>query len=276
MTARFPDLIRVAFDEYGGHVPYAAELAEQLRVPLKVYLPIPRNHSPIAERLLTSSSNELLGEMSRRVEGAVRKYFARPENANILTAITPLRENSTSQNNILVSCDTLGHRGAHVLSPGGERKVFRTDRGPIFVPLGDGAGSLFATEHAVLLAQQLNTEVIFWHTTWRNEKEKSADPQKHVCPEAREVIALAEQCAWESGVRFRSCHIECADTVVEGIIRTALCSGASLIVMARGKRKKFGAYSDRVRDRNCPVPLLILAQPPVVAPELLTLGQGEA
>ena len=260
MGTNFPELIRVVFNEYGTHVPYAADLAEQLNVPLVVHAPVQQEIVAAAEELSSRAPRELDSEMIYSVREAVRGSFQHHEKANVTVSLTGVPIGLRPEKNIFVSCDTETYRGHHILSPGGEGRVFRANKGPILVPLGDGDSSIVAAARGIALAQTLGTEVIFWHTTWKNVHEKSADPRKHVYPTAEAILSEAEQMGRAANVTREACRVECAETVVESIIRVALRSGTSLVVMPRGKRKKYGAYADRVRARNCPVPLLILAR----------------
>ncbi len=255
MASLFPKQIRVVFDEYSVHVPYAVNLAELLGIPVTVNAPVPKRHTDEAASLLGREAWHMRAAMHRRVEHAARKYLNTPDAIAVYTAIEAPTQ---TRDNLYVSCDTLAHRGTPVLSPGGERVVFRGNKkGAIFVPVGDGPSGIVGTKYATVLAQRLNTNIILWHTTWRDEKVRSDDPADHVSKEAQCVLNETTMLVKESGVPV-TMTIECAPTVIEGIIGAALRSGASLIVMAQGTHKEFGAYTDRVRARNCPIPMLII------------------
>lgn len=274
MSTPFPQSIHVVFNEYGNHVPYAANLAEELRVPLIVHVSVPENIVASAGRLCSRGPETINREMSRAVEDAVRKYFASPDEACIVVLLSETTSITIPESDIFVSCDTDQHRTLHVLSPAGEKRVFRTNKGPILVPVGDGDSSIVAASRGLTLAKRLGTEIVFWHTTWRNEGEQSREARKHVSPAALAIITKVEQLAQEAGFAQSACRIECAPKVVEGITRVALQTGASLVVIPRGKRKRWGAYADRVRGRNCPIPMLILAKAPVVSPSSTTGQEG--
>ncbi|OGZ07416.1 MAG: hypothetical protein A2762_01145 [Candidatus Lloydbacteria bacterium RIFCSPHIGHO2_01_FULL_54_11] len=262
MSACFPECVRVIFDEYDTHVPYAADLAERLNIPLTVYAPIRPEMVDLAGELLHRTPSELDDEMIRSVKDEVQKHFREPERAGTEVSLAELPRRQENDAGILVSCETDGNHTWNVLSPAGERRIFRTNKGPVLIPLGDGMSSLSAAHSGIELARRIGTKVLLWHTTWKNPLEHDPNPRKHVCPAAEKIIREAESLGRAAGVLDEDCRVECAATVVESIIRVALRSGASLVVMAGGKRKKFGAYPDRVRSRNCPVPLLILAREP--------------
>lgn len=254
MISSTPERIRVVFSEYGPHVSYAANLAELLDIPLAIYAPVQSECITAWARAAGIAIDTLYLEMLSRISGAVRKHL-KDETKTCLT--TDIAEPRKRRNDLVVSCDTASYRDELVLSPAGEKFVLRGERGPIFVPLGDGPSGVTALQYALSLARRLRTDIVLWHTTWRNERTRSEIPKDHVCPEASAIIEQAEQLARESGAHFTT-DITSVPKVVEGITRAALLANASLIVMAQGGHKEFGTYTDRVRARNCPIPLLII------------------
>lgn len=239
-----PPAVCVRFDEHGVHVTYAADLAESLHVPLLVSTSIP--HGALAE------------EVVRRVRESVCSCFKKPHSALVSVVDAPLFQKGGVHLSIVVSCET-GHKELPVLSPAGEKRVFRGKERRIFAPLGNGRSAFTTAKYALCLAEKLEAQVLFWHTTWAKKGLTSADPKDHVCAEAAEVLSQIEKLAATHRVKW-NIKIDKAPTVVEGIVRTALREHASLIVMARGKRTRFGAYPDTIRERNCPIPLLILGR----------------
>lgn len=260
MSAHVPQSVRIVFDEYGWQLSYAADLSRALGVPLHVHAPVRPEVVECAAALAQRLPRELDFEMALSVREEAHRHFRDPLRARVLVSLADVPHRGVCGRSILVSCDTESRTDLDVLSPAGERKVFRANKGPILVPLGDGEGSLEATRVGIALAKALDTTLSFWHTTWKDPGEPDPDPRKHLAPKAAAIIREAERLAKEAGVTESACRIECAATVVESIIRVALYSGASLIVMSRGRRKRFGAYPERVRGRNCPVPLLTLAK----------------
>lgn len=246
MSPDFPRNIYVEFDEYTAHVPYAAELAQLLGSALIVFTETERRDS--AEEQM----------IRRRIRTAVQKNWENPERVPLFVHTESLPLDELSPRDLLVSSRTL-QRNTNILSPGVEHRVFRTTPGPIFVPLGDREREVVIATCAARLAKRMETSLVFWHTTWKNPAVSADDPNMHISWGAGRLLAEARKVAMNEGVKATTI-VECADTVVEGMIRAALICGASLIVMARGKHKVLGAYPDRVRARNCPIPLLILGQ----------------
>lgn len=250
----FPGKIRVEFSEFGPHVPYAANLAELLGVPLSLCIPTPEHF--IGEAALLLRANPLILRMliRERATLAVHKFLSDPARIPVHTTTVI---STPDMHDIVVSCGTKDHAGTPILSPAGERAVFRTKRGGIFVPFGDGPSGLVGATYGAVLAKRLDANVILWHTTWRNGAVASDAPEDHLVASARGVMEQSQSILHEAGVRFTT-YCECKPRLVEGLISSALTLGASLIVMAQGAHKEFGTYTDRVRARNCPIPMLIV------------------
>ena len=274
MPSTFPERVRVVFSEYSSRVSYAADLAERLQIPLALYAPRSLQCVREAGKLLGVTPGEIDNTMAIAIEDKVRGYFQHPEETTIVTSLSGPPFHFFPEQSIFVSESVERNSSLNILSPERELRLFRGQaKGPILIPLGDGNSSIVAATRGIALAKHLGVEIIFWHSTWHNDHEESSDPKRHVCASAQKVIECAERLGKLSGVLSETCRVECAPTIVEGIIHTALWSGASLIVMGRGKRKRFGAYADRVRARNCPVPLLMLAQEEETSVELGTEGE---
>lgn len=250
----FPAKIRVEFSEFGPHVPYAANLAELLGVPLSLCIPTPEHF--IGQAALLQRSNPLILRLLIRERAALvaQKFLGSPLRIPVHTTTVT---SAPDAHDIVVSSCTKEHAVAPVLSPAGEHTVFRTKHGGIFVPFGDGPSGVIGATYGAVLAKRLSTNVILWHTTWRNSTVTSADPKDHLIESAKAVMEQSQQILHEAGVPFTT-HCECKPRLVEGLIGSALYLGASLIVMAQGAHKEFGTYTDRVRARNCPIPVLII------------------
>lgn len=250
----FPGKVRVEFSEFGPHLPYAANLAELLRVPLAVCIPTPEH--VIGEAALLLRTNPLVFRLliRERAALAVQKFLSDPNRIPIHTTTVT---SAPDMNDIVVACDASDHADAPVLLPRGERAVFRTKRGGIFVPFGDGPSGIVGATYGAHLAKRLSTSVILWHTTWRNNAVASHVPEDHLIGSARAVMERSQSILREAGVPFTT-HCECKPRLVEGLIGSALYLGASLIVMAQGAHKVFGTYTTRVRARNCPIPMIII------------------
>lgn len=250
----FPGKVRVEFSEFGPHLPYAANLAELLDVPLSLCIPTPEH--VIGEAALLLRANPLILRLliRERATLAVHKFLSDPARIPIhTTTVTDI----PSRSDIVVSCDTGDHRETPVLSPAGERAVFRAKRGAIFVPFGDGPSGIIGATYGALLAKRLDANVILWHTTWRSGVVASDDPKDHLIASARSVMEKSQKILHDASVPFTT-RCEYKPRLVEGLISSALTLGASLIVMAEGAHKEFGTYTERVRARNCPIPMLII------------------
>lgn len=254
MGTSFPKSVRVMFDEFGPHLPYAANLAELLRVPVAVFAPLPDIALRSGGVLLGLADYQLRAEMHGRIGAHTRAYLTQGQRTEVHTHI---EESRFGNGYVFVSCDTDSYMHIPVLSPAGETKVFRGTKGPVFAPLGDGPSGVIGARHGVELAKRLGTDIVFWHTTWQNTAVASDDPRTHVTPNAEDVIAQAEALARDAEVTHTT-QCVCVDDVVQGIIGAAQRAGASLVVMARGGHKISGTYTDRVRARNCPIPMLTL------------------
>ena len=254
MGPLFPKSIRVMFNEFGPHLPYAVNLAELLCVPAAVFAPLPDACLYSGSNLLGLADYQLRARMHGRIESHARAYLTAGNKTPIHTHIEDSR---FGDDYLFVSCDTNAYAHIPVLSPAGELKVFRGTKGPVFVPLGDGPSGIIGAQYGVQLAKRLETSVVYWHTTWRNTAITESDPRAHVTPNAEAVIVRAEAIARGAGVTHAT-QCVCVDDVVQGIIGAAQHAGASLVVMARGGHKISGTYTDRVRARNCPIPMLTL------------------
>lgn len=253
--ACFPERVMVMHNDYGEHMSYAADLAQILHIPLSVYAPTKESLLIALKESYEREPWQLRAVIHSRLFREARTLFATPAYRPIETHIeSPVNDRSS----LIVSCDTWKHFGAPCLSPAGERKVFRGEsKGPVFIPFGDGASSIISAKYGALIAKQLGTTVILWHTTWRNENAKSSDPHDHMTPEATTMQHEVESLLRIAGVPFQT-ECVCVPKLVEGLIKAALHMGAPLIVMAEGAQKEFGTYASHVRDRNCPIPLLVI------------------
>ncbi|MDP3771022.1 MAG: universal stress protein, partial [bacterium] len=102
----------------------------------------------------------------------------------------------------------------------------------------------------------LGLPVLAYHTTWRNPRSTSDQPEDHMVGNARALLrTLIERAAFH-GVPFRAI-VACADSVAEGIIRTAQRERCSAIVTARGLHTGRGSYADQLLTES-PVPIIVV------------------
>ena len=254
MSPDFPKRVTVLFREHASTVAYASDLAHKLRVPFCAFTPISADDTDKRASLSGTHAYRLRALMHQRMQNQLSTLQKDGTSERYTEIGNPFRYHS----DIHVTC-TPRSDYAHVprLSPAGETALFRTTKGALFIPLGDGPSGLTGARYGVAMAKRLKSNVIFWHTTWRNPDVDSQDPRAHICDTAEKIILQAEQIAREACVESKV-HIECAPNLVEGLVTTALESGASLIVMADGGHKVFGSYTERVRERNCPIPMLVV------------------
>ncbi|MBC7998378.1 MAG: cation diffusion facilitator family transporter [Leptolyngbya sp.] len=149
-----------------------------------------------------------------------------------------------------------GRTDIHALSPYDEETLAARGQGPLLIPFGDGESGRDAAVVALPLAQALGCAVVFYHTTWRSESD-STKAVDHLCEQAKLVLEDIESWADELGVPF-STRVEMAPDVAEGILHAAVDEGASLIVLARGRRTKVGSYVNQVLEQS-PAPTLVAA-----------------
>jgi cation diffusion facilitator family transporter len=154
-------------------------------------------------------------------------------------------------------------RDRHVLTPYDETTLNARADGPIVIPFGDGDSGRDAASAALELAARLGKSVVFYHTTWRADID-SDDPRDHLCPEAEAVLSYLEETAQQVGVQFKT-KLEMASDVAEGILHAAVDEGASLIVLARGRKTKAGSYVDQVVEQS-PFPTMVATANPALKP----------
>lgn len=254
MDNAFPSRVIVRYREHANTVRYARDLARLLSVPLLAHVPISMEETARHADRIGTTPGHLRIMMHTRMGADISKDTT-SHDRHIGTEIGSVISRS---GDIEVSCDTSSPVTLPRISPAGEMHVFRGDeRGPIFIPLGDGPSGLIGAQYGLRLAKLLKVPALFWHTTWRNDAISEVEPIAHMCDEARAVLKSAELLAMNAEVEA-SCTIECAPRLVEGLVLAALRMNATLIVMAEGAHKRFGTYTERVRARNCPVPLLIV------------------
>ena len=190
------------------------------------------------------------------------------------------------------------HGLVDVLMPADEVGLDARGEGPLLVPFSDGESGLVAATSAirmVLAQRQKNSagacstttaassktgsppnlspaqtnptsqpEVIFYHTTWTDERANSPDAIDQMCVEATRVMLAIEAAATKAGIRFRTI-VETHDDVVQGVIEMAQEQRATLVVMARGARIRQGSYVGRTLQQSS-VPVFIAStQTPYVA-----------
>ncbi len=244
----------VRFHEGSNTVDYAKNLAELLQVPLIAYAPIDRELVDEHARGANVDSSRVRSIMHVRMQ----EHVGTSRTAG--TVFTEIGIPRVTKNDIIVSCvREANFAGTLQLSPAGERGVFRTDERELFVPVGDGPSALYGACVATDLARRLNARICFWHTTWPREGVESTKPIDHALPYVRTTVEHMRAHA-ESLQVPAQVVVECAPRLVEGLVTTALSRGSGLIVMAEGTHKRFGTYTERVRERNCPIPLLVTGE----------------
>lgn len=147
-------------------------------------------------------------------------------------------------------------RDAIVLASYDETSVCgRQGDGVVFVPFGDETSGMHAAHFGLPLAKKLGLSVVYYHTTWKDEKTISEDPADHMCAAARGIAGELTRMARSHGVEHRFV-IECADDVVEGMLQSAMRERAALIVLARGARTGIGSYVMQSLTQS-PIPCLV-------------------
>lgn len=235
-------------------ISYAGKLAALIGASvLHVYLPGTVALSPEA------------AEAQRlRVQANVQKWQTIPvevhDNIDLEFApATALPPNAIIVNNGLA----LKRRDLTVLQPFEETNVLRVG-GTILVPFGDGDSGLISSNVAIPLAKATTLDVMFYHTTWRNESVASDSPADHMCTEAASHQTMLQELATENGVNH-TFAVEMADDVVMGMLNCALNGGVSveepnpvnLIVMAHGVNTHLGSYVEKALNVSA-TPILVI------------------
>jgi len=188
------------------------------------------------------------------------------QNAQVVAAVASIT-GLTPEQIVLTASDTTGIIVDHsmaferaeldVLSPSREKALLIRGKGPLLVPFGDSLSALHAANIAIELAAKLVLPVVFYHTTWKDESLASAQPEDHMCAEAKQVAEALKTSATASGVQH-SFVVETADDVAEGILQCSLRLGVRMIVMPRSAKTTIGCYVNQALAKS-PVPLLAVA-----------------
>jgi nucleotide-binding universal stress UspA family protein len=208
-----------------------------------------------AERISSEASpvDQIVAEQNSRVLAEVANLTGLPGK---LIAIT-----GTDTDGIVVDHIMAFERAdLDVLYPSREKTILGRGKGPLLVPFGDSCTALPAANIAIMLGKMLALPVVFYHTTWVDEKVSSQAPEDHMCAGAKEIAELLKQNATRAGVDF-SFAIETADDVAEGILQCALRRSVRLIVMPRSAKTTIGCYVNQALAKT-PVPLLAVAAKP--------------
>ncbi len=131
---------------------------------------------------------------------------------------------------------------------------FRLD-GPILVPLGNGSSSQYIVKHGLEVLRCFNRPIIFYHTTYRNDRYHNQEPRQHMERQVAQLLYHAQQTATRLGLEHTTI-IELADSVVGGLIQAAIRENCDLIVMAPGLDTIRGSYVDGV-IKHSRIPMLI-------------------
>lgn len=151
-----------------------------------------------------------------------------------------------------IDLDTLLPMGANVLK--------LTPDHCLLIPFGSGESAVRAAAVGIPLARKVGLPIVFYHTAWRKPDVENRDGWSHITPEAMGVSESLRRMAARAGLADQIHFVvETADTVVDGLIRTALVQKAALIIMARGDEVRVGSYVDQLAAVS-PVPLLIAHQ----------------
>lgn len=207
----------------------------------------------IAPERLTRSGTTLLAfaeDLAARLQcPCVRLLGAGPdmllkfdyERGDILVAPRPVRRDVT----MLVPFDEAG-----LLARGNAPRAL--------IPLSNNPSTTRADVLSLLAA--LGFEALFWHTTWRDAGNPSADARDHLAADSRATIAEAESIARDAGVPFRTI-VTTADSMHYGIALAALTEECALVAMSRGRDAVRGSYVKSMLDCSA-VPLLVIGRNP--------------
>ncbi len=253
MDTTFPQEIVVPYGDDGIDLPYAIDLSRALDVPLLIEVVARVVDIEELALELGATAKDVFRVMSSRARRHAERLGAEMSRVHILP-----REHASrisSPHAIRVECTT--HGGPAVLSPAGEKVVFRDGKTSILIPFGNGPSGLSAAKHGVEIAKRLGVGVVFYHTTWPKSNCNDSDPKKHMCPAATAVQDGVLAFARENGVDGAT-DIRLDSEVVRGVVAAALRHRAPLIVTAQGGNTVLNGYPSLLSAGNCPVPLLVL------------------
>ncbi len=146
-----------------------------------------------------------------------------------------------------------------VVIPFEESSVLSRGAGEVMFPIGKGASGRWAVKNGLPMIKMIlpDAPILFWHTTWQNQRIESEDPSLHICEEVRDNISYVEGLARQLDMKFRTV-VEMRRDVVEGLARCALREHCVMVVMARGLHTGSGRYGDQLIKRSCPVPIMMI------------------
>lgn len=154
----------------------------------------------------------------------------------------------------------LRRRDVTVLRPQFERGLFSRGDGPAMLPFGDRESGLRAAAVGLpMLARMGFTEVVFYHTTWRDASVESVRPEDHMSANARSQLAGLRSSAEGRGLAVRE-RVETADEISSGVRAAATALGCRLVVMARGLTRRGTGLVDMVAN-DFAVPVLAIGRP---------------
>ncbi len=220
---------------------YAGNLAKMLNVPLFVHV---NNVSSFGDFLDLESLKNCVISLTGLPPSHLRYGFDMHEDFSDMKMIFVGNGFSVD----------LGREVSHLV-PFWEKRLARGDSLKVVIPFGDGESGIRAARIGIPFAKQIGSNILLWHTTWRDAQVSSEDMQLHMCEDAKNVLRTLKGMCRKGSVPFEV-RVESADDVSEGIVRAALFEGASLIVMARGNETGRGSYLDQVLGRSS-VPILI-------------------
>lgn len=231
---------------------YAADLAALLNGYLHAWLPPDEGVERLMEGAVPSAFDTEQRLVARRLGGIVA-----PEVRYVV------RHGNISKEAVGTGGIAVGPRGGRLTDvvsvvPMNEEQPLRRGRGPICVPFGKGESAVRACEAALTLASKLKLDIVFYHTTWKDERlPEDAGPEAHMLPEALGILRALSRRAEAHRIRTETV-IETAPTVVGGILAFALERGCSFIAMARGPEIGRGSHVDQALERSV-IPLIVAA-----------------
>lgn len=249
------DSVSVSFG-FHHNIPYAAELAKKLDVPLSIFVGTLSDGATKYQKLFGLRSHD---DPLKRVEISLQNIPAAliaydGSSESLLGVLSP--------QTIFVSNSIEGFRARHTLVPLQGKSVFTKSKPAILIPLGCDPTSVYTYKVGLPFARRLlgaGGTIVLYHTTWRNSSMSSDVARDHMCEDARRIMDQAELAAKELGL-LPIRVLEMAEDVVEGIIEASLRWDTDLIIMARDPSTRYGDYCERLLAQPTPVPVLVLEE----------------
>ncbi len=133
-----------------------------------------------------------------------------------------------------------------MLLPLYEKTLLARGVGPVLVPFGSNIETATLTAAMALpICRKLGLPVVFYHTTWEADGEKSELTWDHMSLNARQVAVRLQTMAEERRVTYRFC-LDRSDTISGGVTEAAHRFGCSLICLGESLRTRQGSSSTNV------------------------------